>query len=82
MVEHSRSLSAVLGSSTEDLKQQQEAIAAQMEEAKEQAVTSHQEYERLTQKCSAVRVALNQCSQELASLESQESALSQQDVVP
>ena len=72
MPEHSHSLSALLGSSKEDLSQQQEAVSDQMKEAKRQALIAHQQYEKTTQKCSEVRDALNQRNQELASILSQE----------
>lgn len=75
MLDPSPSLSAILGSSTEDLGKQYKTISAQMNEAKEKATTTHQQFEQVAQQCNALRIALSQCNQELASLESQESGL-------
>lgn len=80
MLEHSRSLSTLLGSSKEDLSQQQEAISTQMREAKKQAFIAHQRYEKMIQECSDVRNVLSQCTQELASSQSQESEALHQEV--
>ena len=76
MLEHSRSLSTLLESSKEDLSQQQEAISTQMREAKKQAFIAHQRYEKMIQECSDVRNVLSQCTQELASSQSQELCIS------
>lgn len=80
MLEHSRSLSTLLGSSKEDLSQQQEAISTQMREAKKQAFIAHQRYEKMIQECSDVRNVLSQCTQELAPSQSQESEALHQEV--
>lgn len=80
MLEHSRSLSTLFGSSKEDLSQQQEVISTQMREAKKQSVTAHQRYEKMIQECSEVRNVISQCTQELASLQSQEPEALHQEV--
>ena len=80
MLEHSRSLSTLLGSSKEDLGQQEEAISTQMKEAKKHALVAHQQYEKSIQECSEVRNALNQCAQELASARNQVTEASHPEV--
>ena len=77
MLVPSRSLSAILESSPEDLSKQSETISAQMNEAKEKAATAHQKYEQIANQCNAIRIALTQCDQELASLKSEASELPQ-----